>query len=158
MNTADLYDARGDAVDSLSLQLLDLGGVTAFDGPMRTIRCFRDNALVKAVLATPGEGAVLVVDGRGSLESALVGDLIAASAVDNGWAGIIVHGAVRDRAVIGTLPLGVKALGSNPRKSAKDGTGEIDVEVVIGGVRFVPGLHVWADADGVLVERVPDAP
>ena len=151
--TADLYDERGDALDSLALQLHDLGGVVAFHGPVRTIRCHRDNALVKATLATPGDGAVLVVDGGGSLESALVGDLIAASAVANGWAGIIVHGAIRDRAVIATLPIGVKALGSNPRKSAKDGVGEVDVPVEIGGVVFRPCAYVWADADGILVER-----
>lgn len=151
--TADLYDERGDALDSLALQLQDIGGRVAFDGPVRTVRCHRDNALVKEILAGPGGGAVLVVDGGGSLESALVGDLIAASAVGNGWAGLIVHGAVRDRDAIGRLPLGVKALGSNPRKSAKHGVGEVDVPVVIAGVAFRPGAHVWADADGVLVER-----
>ncbi len=151
--TADLYDERGDDLDSLSVPFQDIGGRTAFDGPVRTIRCHRDNALVKATLATPGDGAVLVVDGGGSLESALVGDLIAASAVANGWAGIIVFGAIRDREAIGGLDLGVKALGSNPRKSAKDGVGEVDVPIVIGGGVFAPGLHVWADADGVLVER-----
>jgi regulator of ribonuclease activity A len=155
--TADLYDERGDALDSLALQLQDVGGVTAFDGPIRTVRCSRDNALVKAVLATPGGGAVLVIDGGGSLASALIGDLIAASAVENGWAGVIVHGAIRDRDAIRMLPLGVKALGSNPRKSRKDGVGEVDVEVVIGGVRFAPGRHVWADADGVLAERPLDS-
>ncbi|MET0830011.1 MAG: ribonuclease E activity regulator RraA [Microbacterium sp.] len=155
--TADLYDERGEALDSLSLQMLDLGGVIAFDGPIRTIRCERDNALVKAMLATPGGGAVLVIDGGGSLESALVGDIIAASAVEHGWAGVIVNGAIRDREAIRMLPLGVKALGSNPRKSAKDGAGEVDVEVVIAGVRFVPGRYVWADADGVLVERPLDS-
>ena len=151
--TADLYDERGDELDSLALQLHDIGGHVAFDGPVRTIRCHRDNALVKELLATPGEGAVLVIDGGGSLESALVGDLIAASAVENGWAGIIVHGAIRDRVAIGELPLGVKALGSNPRKSAKDGVGEVDVTVEIAGVVFRPGAHVRADADGILVER-----
>jgi regulator of ribonuclease activity A len=151
--TADLYDERGDELDSLALQLHDLGGRVAFDGPVRTVRCHRDNALVKEVLATPGDGAVLVIDGGGSLESALVGDLIAASAVENGWAGIIVFGAIRDRAAIAELPIGVKALGSNPRKSAKAGIGEVDVPVTIAGVAFVPGRHVWADADGILVER-----
>ncbi|WP_295819857.1 ribonuclease E activity regulator RraA [uncultured Microbacterium sp.] len=151
--TADLYDERGDTLDSLALQLHDFGGRAAFDGPVRTIRCHRDNALVKATLATPGEGAVLVIDGGGSLESALVGDLIAASAVANGWAGLIVHGAIRDRVAIAALDLGVKALGSNPRKSAKAGVGELDVPVEIAGVVFRPGAHVWADADGVLVER-----
>ena len=156
--TADLYDERGEALDSLPLQLQDLGGVIAFDGPIRTVRCEApdgtlDNALVKAMLATDGGGAVLVIDGGGSLASALVGDLIAASAVDHGWAGIIVHGAIRDRAAIAGLDLGVKALGSNPRKSAKTGVGEVDVPVAIAGVMFTPGRRVWADADGVLVER-----
>lgn len=151
--TADLYDERGDELDSLALQLHDLGGRVAFDGPIRTVRCHRDNTLVKAVLATPGDGAVLVIDGGGSLESALVGDLIAASAVANGWSGLIVHGAIRDRTALAGLDLGVKALGANPRKSAKDGVGEVDVPVTIAGVVFAPGRHVWADADGVLVER-----
>ena len=151
--TADLYDQRGDELDSVALQLHDIGGHTAFDGPVRTIRCHRDNALVKQVLASPGEGAVLVIDGAGSLESALVGDRIAASAVENGWAGIIVHGAVRDREALAALPIGIKALGSNPRTSAKVGVGEIDVHVTIAGIVFAPGKHVWADADGVLVER-----
>lgn len=151
--TADVYDERGEQLDSLALQLRDLGGRRAFDGPVRTVRCHRDNALVKSVLQTPGAGAVLVVDGGGSLESALVGDIIAGAAVDNGWAGIVVFGAVRDAAVLATLPLGVKALGTNPRKSAKDGVGEVDVAVEIAGVVFAPGRHVWADEDGVLVER-----
>jgi len=153
ISTADLYDEHGDRLDSLSLQLQDVGGIVAFDGPVRTVRCHRDNGLVKATLATPGDGAVLVVDGGGSLESALVGDLIAASAARNGWAGVIVNGAIRDRLAIGALALGVKARGSNPRKSAKDGVGEVDVPVEIEGVVFRPGAHVWADADGILVER-----
>ncbi|MEN2738798.1 ribonuclease E activity regulator RraA [Microbacterium sp. X-17] len=151
--TADLYDERGDELDSLGVQFHDLGGRRAFDGPVRTIRCHRDNALVKATLGTPGDGAVLVVDGGGSLESALVGDLIAASAVENGWSGVIVFGAIRDREAIADLDLGVKALGSNPRKSAKAGAGEVDVPVTIAGVVFQPGRHVWADPDGILVER-----
>jgi regulator of ribonuclease activity A len=151
--TADLYDEHGERLDSLGLQLQDFGGVVAFEGAIRTVRCFRDNALVKSILATPGDGSVLVVDGGGSLESALVGDMIAAAAVSNGWAGLIVNGAVRDRAVIATLPIGVKALGSNPRKSSKEGAGDVDVPVTFGGTSFRPGAHLWADADGVLVER-----
>ncbi len=156
--TADLYDERGEALDSLALQLRDFGGRHAFDGPVRTVSCHAvdralDNALVKATLAPPGHGAVLVIDGGGSLASALVGDQIAASAVENGWAGVVVHGAIRDSAAIGMLPLGVKALGTNPSKSAKDGVGEVDVPVQIDGVVFRPGAHVWCDPDGVLVER-----
>lgn len=154
--TADLYDEHGDSLDSVSLLLSDMGGRTAFTGRVRTIRCFRDNALVKQTLATEGRGQVLVIDGAGSLESALVGDLIGASAVHHGWAGLIINGVVRDRLALARLPIGIKALGSNPRKSAKDGAGELDVVVSFGGATFTPGATVWADADGVLVQRPGD--
>jgi regulator of ribonuclease activity A len=102
------------------VQFQDLGGRQAFSGPVRTVRCREDNGLVKAVLNSPG-GASVLVDGGGLLTSALMGDMIAAAAVENGWAGVLIHGAVRDRAALASLPLGVKALGSNPRKSAKTG-------------------------------------
>ena len=153
ISTADLYDERGEELDSVALQFLDLGGRESFSGPIRTIVCHRDNGLVKQILNSPGAGAVLVVDGGGSLESALMGDLIAAAAVENGWAGVVILGAVRDRTALAALDLGVKALGSNPRKSSKDGVGEVDVPVTIGEVRLVPGRMLWADPDGILVER-----
>ncbi|UWF77158.1 MULTISPECIES: ribonuclease E activity regulator RraA [Microbacterium] len=152
-STADLYDQHGDDLQSLPLQLRSFGGHPAFEGPIRTVRCFQDNALVKELLATPGDGAVLVIDGDGSLGTALMGDMIAQSAVDNGWAGVVIHGAVRDSVAIGALPLGVKALGTNPRKSGKTGRGEVDVVVEFGGVSFRPGARLYADEDGILVER-----
>ncbi|HTN55802.1 MAG TPA: ribonuclease E activity regulator RraA [Microbacterium sp.] len=152
-STADLYDLHGDALQSLPLQLRSFGGVTQFEGRIRTVRCFQDNALVKRMLQTPGDGAVLVIDGAGSLETALMGDLIAQSAVDAGWAGVIIHGCVRDSVALARMPLGVKALGTNPRKSAKEGAGEIDVPVEFGGVLFRPGARAYADEDGILVER-----
>ncbi|WP_258074067.1 ribonuclease E activity regulator RraA [Arthrobacter sp. Y81] len=153
INTADLYDERGEELDSIALQFQSLGGLSHFSGPVRTIRCLEDNALVKSTLGTPGDGAVLVVDGAGSLRTALMGDMIAASAVANGWAGVVINGAVRDREVLADLPLGVKALGSNPRKSAKEGAGETDVELEIDGVTVRPGAMIWCDPDGILVER-----
>ena len=104
INTADLYDDRGDELESVAVQFQNLGGHTHFSGQVRTIRCFEDNALVKTVLGTPGEGAVLVVDGQGSLRTALMGDMIAESAVANGWAGVIINGAVRDREALARLP------------------------------------------------------
>lgn len=151
-STADLVDEMGASLQSVSLQFRNFGGHTRFTGPIRTVKCFRDNALLKSVLATPGGGAVLVIDGEGSLESALVGDIIAGLGVDNGWAGIIVHGAIRDSVEIGTLPIGVKALGTNPWKSSKEGTGETDVPVTFGGVTFVPGHTVWSDEDGIVTD------
>ena len=149
--TADLVDGLGDDVRSCDLQLRQLGGRARFAGPVRTVQCLGDNALVKQVLSTPGDGAVLVVDGGGSLHSALVGDLIAGAAVTNGWSGLVLHGVVRDAVALAALPLGVKALGTNPRKSRNEAVGELDVPVGFGGVVFAPGEWVFSDEDGILV-------
>ncbi|TFD58980.1 RraA family protein [Cryobacterium suzukii] len=151
--TADLYDERGDELQSVPLQFQTIGGRAQFSGPIRTVTCFEDNALLKSILSTPGDGAVLVIDGGGSLNSALMGDMIADLAVANGWSGAIINGAVRDRIAIGALDLGVKALGSNPRKSSKTGAGTADAVVEIAGVVFTPGRTVYCDEDGILVER-----
>lgn len=149
--TADLVDEHGEAIASCDVQLRQFGGRQLFTGVVRTIRCDQDNALVKSTLAMNGAGQVLVVDGGGSLHTALMGDLIAATAVSNGWAGVIINGAVRDVAALRRLDLGIKALGSNPRKSAKDGLGELDVPVTFGGVQFLPGQQLWSDDDGIVV-------
>jgi regulator of ribonuclease activity A len=149
--TADLVDEHGEALQSCDLQLRQFGGRRRFHGPIRTVACFQDNALVKKVLSGPGEGAVLVVDGGGSLHTALVGDLIAGLARDNGWAGLVVHGAVRDTEELAGLDIGIKALGSNPRKSAKLAVGQVDVPVRFGGVTFRPGEQLYSDEDGVVV-------
>lgn len=153
ISTADLYDERGEEVQSVSTQFQNIGGHAQFSGPVRTVRCYRDNALLKSILSTPGDGAVLVIDGGGALESALVGDIIAQLGVDNGWAGIVVNGVIRDRVAISELPIGLKALGSNPQKSSKTGEGEADATVEFGGVVFRPGATLFSDEDGILVER-----
>jgi regulator of ribonuclease activity A len=151
--TADLYDERGDQLDSCDLQLRQYGGRRAFSGRIVTVRCHQDNALLKSILGEPGEGRVLVVDGGGSLHTALMGDVIASTAVENGWSGVVINGAVRDVAALRELDLGVKALGSNPRRSGKEGTGERDVPVAFGGVTFRPGAELFSDDDGILVSR-----
>ncbi|MFK0251778.1 ribonuclease E activity regulator RraA [Amycolatopsis azurea] len=149
--TADLVDEHGDRLRVCDTQFRQFGGHRKFSGPIRTVSCHEDNGLVKKLLNTPGEGCVLVVDGGGSLHSALTGDMIAKSAVDNGWAGVVVHGAVRDSAELAGLPLGVKALGTNPRKSSKAGVGAVDVPVGFGGVTFTPGDTLYSDDDGVVI-------
>lgn len=150
--TADLFDELGDKLQSVSQQFQNMGGHARFSGPIRTVRCYQDNALLKAVLSTPGNGAVLVIDGSGSLDTALVGDIIVGLGVDNGWAGIIVNGAIRDRVAVGELPIGVKALGSNPRKSSKTGAGDADQPVSFSGVVFQLGATVWSDEDGIVTD------
>ncbi len=148
--TCDLFD-DDESLQSVSLPFENFGAHPRFSGPVRTVRCYRDNGLVKSLLNSPGEGAVLVVDGAGSLESALMGDMIAAAAVENGWAGVVIFGAIRDRVALAETPLGIKALGSNPRKSAKESVGAVDLAVAFGGVTFVPGAMLYSDEDGILV-------
>jgi regulator of ribonuclease activity A len=149
--TADLVDDIGPDVRSCDLQLRQYGGRREFAGPISTVRCHQDNALLKTVLSEPGSGRVLVVDGGGSLHCALIGDVIAELARTNGWSGLVVHGAVRDAATLATLDIGIKALGTNPRKSAKTGAGERGCVVSFGGVEFVPGELAFSDDDGIVV-------
>jgi regulator of ribonuclease activity A len=149
--TADLVDEIGPDVRSCDLQLNQYGGRAEFAGPISTVSCFQDNALLKSVLSEPGDGGVLVIDGAGSLHAALVGDVIAGLGLENGWAGLIINGAVRDASTLRTLDIGVKALGTNPRKSTKTGEGQRDVAVEFGGVVFVPGEIAYSDDDGIVV-------
>jgi regulator of ribonuclease activity A len=154
--TADLVDDIGAGVRSCDVQFQQFGARTQFAGPISTVRCFQDNALLKSMLSTPSAGGVLVVDGGGSLHTALVGDVIAGLARSNGWSGLIVYGAVRDAAVLRGIDIGIKALGTNPRKSTKTGGGERDVAIELGCVTFVPGDIAYSDDDGIVVVAATD--
>lgn len=151
LGTADLCDAHGDRVRVVEPMFRDFGAVRVFEGSIATVKCHEDNSLVRAALEEPGNGRVLVVDGGGSKRCALVGDQLAVLGVKNGWAGVIVYGCIRDSAAIGALPLGVRALDTNPRKSVKKGAGDRDIPITFGGVTFVPGQYVYADEDGIIV-------
>lgn len=150
-STADLCDAHGDAVSIASPIFRDFGGVSAFGGVVTTVRVLEDNVMVDAVLQEPGAGRVLVVDGGGSLRCALLGDRLAGLASANGWAGIVVHGCVRDTGALARLPIGIKALAAHPRRSRKEGLGERDVPVTFADVTVRPGDVLVADRDGVVV-------
>jgi len=126
-------------------------GPRAFQGTIRTVRCLEDNALLRRVLSQPGQGNVMVVDGGGSLRTALMGDLMARLAMQNGWAGAVIYGAVRDVGALDNLDFAVKALGSIPKRSGKTGTGEVDVPVTFGGITFSPGHWLCSDENGVVV-------
>ncbi|TNE61734.1 MAG: ribonuclease E inhibitor RraA [Alphaproteobacteria bacterium] len=151
--TADVCDALGKKVAVLPVDFLDFGGVSDFAGPAVTLQTLDDNTKVKALLETRGEGRVLVVDGNASQRVALVGGNLAALAAKNGWAGLVVYGRVRDRHELVREDIGIKALGSCPRKSEKLDRGDVNVEIAIGGVTIHPGDWVIADADGVVVSR-----
>lgn len=149
--TADLCDAHEGAVQVLIAPWRDYGGRKAFCGEVSTVRAFEDNSRVREAVHEPGRGRVLLVDGGASLARAMLGDLLAAKAVENGWSGVIVLGAIRDSAAIATMDLGVKALGTVPRKTERKGAGERDVALSIGKVTVRPGQWIYADDDGVVV-------
>jgi regulator of ribonuclease activity A len=149
--TADLCDAHSAEVQIAEPIFSHFGGVASFFGPASTIKCFEDNSRVKEAVGEKGNGRVLVVDGGGSLRCALVGDLLAKQALDNGWAGIVVHGCIRDSAELATFELGVLAVASYPLRSEKKGEGQRDVSVQIPGALVKPGNWIYADEDGLLV-------
>ena len=155
ISTADLCDAHESDVSVLEPMLAHFGGRSQLRGSVQTAKVFEDNVLVKAELAKPGDGRVLVVDGGGSLRCALVGDVLAQMAVDNGWAGIIVYGAIRDTAAIAAMDLCVMAMGSHPMKSIKKGAGDVGVAVTFAGQTIRPGDWLYADDDGVIVAKRP---
>jgi regulator of ribonuclease activity A len=149
-STPDLAD-EAPASMAIELQFNNYGGLSHFAGPAVTIKCHEDNSLVKACVGEPGEGRVIVVDGGGSLRRALLGDMLAEQAAENGWAGLVIFGAIRDVDEIGKTALGVQALGTTPLKTEKLGMGQRDVPVAFGGVTIRPGDYVYADNNGVII-------
>ena len=149
--TPDLCDEFGAEVRVAEPMFRDFGGVERFAGPIATLRVFEDNGLVRQALEMPGGGRVLVIDGGGSLRTALVGGNLTALAHRNGWSGLVVYGCIRDTAEIASTPLGVKALRAVPRRSARAGAGERGSPVAFAGVTFAPGAWLYADRDGIVV-------
>jgi regulator of ribonuclease activity A len=134
MTAADLSDAHGETLQVAPPLVRDFGGRLASTGPITTLKVHEDNAPVRKALEESGHRRVLVVDGGGSLRRALPGDTLAALGAKNGWAGVVVWGCVRDADALAILDIGVKALGTNPRKSGKTGAGARDVVVRFGEV------------------------
>ena len=153
--TTDLCDANEGRVRAVTPMFRSFGGRTRFAGPIRTLKVFEDNALVRSTLETAGNGAVLVVDAGGSMRCAMVGDQLALLGVRNNWAGVIMYGCIRDSGPIAGMDIGVFALGTHPMKSIKKGAGDADLPVTFGGVTFVPGQWLYADEDGVIVSEAP---
>ena len=149
--TADICDESEAVVMTTAASFRRFGGRACFAGRVQTVSCFEDNVLVRSTLSEPGDGRVLVVDGGGSLRVALMGDEMTRLAAGQGWAGVVVHGAVRDVEELRRIDVGLVALGSNPRRSAKVGKGSVGATVEIGGAVFTPGDVVYVDADGVAV-------
>lgn len=131
------------------------GGISAFGGEIVTVKCFEDNSVVKEQVGLAGNGRVMVVDGGGSKRAALLGDMLAAQAASNGWAGLIINGCIRDVDIVGQTQLGVQALGTHPRKTEKRDVGDLNVPVTFSGVTFRPGQYIYADNNGIIVAEQP---
>lgn len=152
ISTPDLSDAASEA-RAIDLPWINFGALKQFGGEAVTIKCHEDNSLVKQCVGEPGQGRVIVVDGGGSLRRALLGDMLAEQAAANGWAGLVINGAVRDVDEIGVTALGVQALGKCPLKTEKLGMGQRDIPVAFGGVEIAPGDYIYADNNGVIVSK-----
>jgi regulator of ribonuclease activity A len=149
--TTDISDKLHPNVQYLEPIYNNYGAKVNFSGIIETIKCFEDNSLVREAVASEGAGRVLVIDAGGSSRCAMFGDQLAAKAIGNGWEGVVVYGMIRDADVIQEMQIGIRALGTHPLKSIKNGLGEKNLEVNFSGVRFLPGKYLYADLDGVIV-------
>lgn len=152
-STPDLCDEYPGQVRVVEPLFRSYGGHSRFCGEIVTVKCFEDNSRVKDLVAQDGRGKVMVVDGGGSLRKALLGDLVAASAVSNGWAGFLVFGCIRDVEAIAVLALGVMALNAIPVKTEKRNLGDINVPVSFAGQTIKPGEYLYVDGSGIIVSN-----
>ena len=150
----DQYEASAEVDLQVVAPLLShYGGKQAFYGAISTVKCFEDNSLVAQQVKSPGLGRVLVVDGQASMRCSLLGDQLAAAALENGWAGIVINGCLRDVEIIAPMPIGVMAIASIPRKTVKAGKGSLDIPVSFAGTEFSPGYYLYVDQTGILVSN-----
>ena len=151
--TPDICDRYESQVTLLDLPLQNYGMRSSFWGEIVTVRCYHDNSKVREVLSQNGKGKVLVVDGHGSRRKALMGDQVAMMAIDNGWEGAIIYGAVRDVVALSQMDLGIKALDACPFKTEKRGVGKVNVALTMHNQMVLPGDYIYADWNGILLSK-----
>jgi regulator of ribonuclease activity A len=151
IKTTDLWEQLSEQLQVASSGLQHFGGNRNFCGKVTTLKLYEENQLVRNAVAESS-------DGGGSLRTVLLGDLLAQKALDHGWSGIIINGSVRDSTELATMPLGVLALGTTPRRSAKEGWGYRDRPVQFLGVTIRPGAWICTDADGWVIAPAPLQP
>lgn len=149
--TADLSDEHPDRIRAVVCTLHDFGGVGKFAGEIATLQVFEDYRPVLEALQHPGQGRVLVVDAGGSRERAVLGERLLNAAGRNGWAGVVIHGVVRDSALTREVAIGLRALGTIPWRGESGLPATADQPVTFGEVTFTPGHWLWADEDGIVV-------
>ena len=149
----DICDAHADNIQIGSLSFNSYGAKDIISGEIQTISCPDDNSLVKEILNQPGNNKVLIIDARGVNHASMIGDQIASKALENNWNGIIVNGFVRDIEILKTIPIGIYAKGSIPKKTHKKGLGFLGVDVFIGGILIKTGNWVYLDCNGWVISK-----
>ena len=155
IDTSELCDLYAEQVDVVEPIFSSFGGVSNFYGKVTTVKCFESNGLIAEVLEENGEGRVLVIDGGGAVRRGLIDVELAQLAVDNGWEGIIVYGAVRQIQQLENLDIGIHALAPIPVSADESVAGESDVPVNFGGVTFFPEDYIYADLTGIILSQEP---
>jgi len=153
--TTDLYDDHLENLQVAAPLFHDFGGRIKFHGQIVTLKALEDNTYLKAAFETDGTGKVLVVDSAGSMRCAMMGDVMAALGASNGWEGVVINGCIRDSADVAKVDIGVKALGTIPRKTVKRDQGVRDIPVLFADVQFNPGEYLYADEDGIVTSKQP---
>ena len=152
--TVDLCDKYKGSVQ-VALPIFRIyGKIESFHGVIETVKCYEDNEVVRETLTKAGRGRVLVADAAGSLNCAIVGDVVAGLGARHGWTGIILNGCVRDVRALERIRIGIRALGNVPLAGDKHGLGVVGVPVTFAGVDFLPGHFVYCDADGIVVSEL----
>ena len=149
MNTPDLSDKYPDKDFLLDFQCFSR--IKSMHGQISTVFCPDDNSFVREMLSENGHQKIMFIDGAKSKNVALLGDNLAALAIENNWSGIIVNGRIRDAEIISQLDVAVFALGTCPRKSSKKNQGKKNIELLIDGLTIKPGDWVYADINGILI-------
>lgn len=149
--SSDLCDEMGSAAQLCEAAWHSYGGRASASGRIQTLRCHEDAGLLRQTLETTGGGRLLVVDAGASLRVAVLGDRMARIGLDNGWAGLLVYGAVRDTDVLASMDLAVFALGRTPLRGSGHGGGALGLALQLGGASLQPGDYLVMDPDGVVV-------
>ncbi|URI05955.1 RraA family protein [Aquincola tertiaricarbonis] len=152
---ADVAGRRG----ALHGRIAPLSPGMRFAGPALTVEVRPgDNLMIHAAMAIAKPGDVILVDGKGDLSSALMGEIMSQQCAAIGVAAVVIDGAVRDSEAIRELGLPMYAAGLNPNGPTKFVPGRLNHPICIGGVTVYPGDLVVGDADGVtVVERAKAA-
>lgn len=153
VSTPDLCDEFAQQLRVLDSVFVNYGGVRSFYGEAVTIKCFEDNSVLKELVETPGKGRVIVMDGGGSLRRAILGDMLAEKAANNGWVGLVINGCIRDCVEISNTKIGVKALNTHPMKTEKRGLGDMNLAVSFAGHTIEPGDWIYSDDNGIVVSK-----